>query len=187
MIVMKVLGILWVNKPARSAADFGEIMKTENVERKPGYTQVCVWEGANVGLDKVAEFEEVVLLKEGARVQYLEEITTYPLYFEDDEYDGRVSYEGDMQRTDLFFAVHDDDINTFATRRLMMGVRWIEDVYWDMNYQRGDYPCRVKEYCTWDPYNMKNDMLMTLANLVPSTMGHYPTICHVLPDRDFLK
>lgn len=160
-------------------------MNTENVKRKPGYTQVCVWEGANVDESRIEEFEAIILLGEGARVQYLEEITTKPLCFEEDG-DRFLEYESDRERTDLFFAVHDDDLQAFSTRRLKLGMRWVEDVYWDCNFQRGNYPCRVERYRTWNPDAMSESGMMSIGNIFPSNPGDYPTLCHILPDQGFI-
>jgi hypothetical protein len=160
-------------------------MNTENVERKTGYTQVCVWEGSTVVPHDAAMFEERMLIKLGVRVQFLEEITTKPLFFEEDG-DDLVEFESEEDRTDLFFAVYDHDLQAFSGQRLKFGIRWVEDVYWDFNFQRGNYPCRIECYRTWDPDEMSDSGMMGLGNLIPSNRGDYPTMCHSLPDHRFI-
>lgn len=115
-----------------------------NMARMLGFTQVCMWPGAVVGLDKVADLEKFFMDEFGVRIQYLEEIDTYP---DEDQY-GR-AVEGTGGRNDLFFAIHDDDIvkNGFAIRRLQYGIRWIEDVYG--NGQGHLYAPRVTQYKSW--------------------------------------
>jgi hypothetical protein len=112
----------------------------ENVERKEGYNQVCVWPGSNVGEDNIELFEKFMMDEFGVRVQYLEEIKTLPDHYGDTE---------TGNRNDLFFAVHDDDIERFAVPRLIAGIRWIEDVLAKCNYRYEIYPERVFEYKTW--------------------------------------
>ena len=153
-------------------------MTTRNTERKPGYTQVCVWEGATLPLADVEEFERLMLHECGVRVQYLEQISTKPLIYDEDD-DEWVSLDG--ERNDLFFAVYDNDVQAFSVKRLSLRIRWIEDVLFIENYQRGDYPHRVWAYQSWDPENMSDPAMMRLGNLVPSNIGA-PTICHILPD-----
>jgi hypothetical protein len=62
-------------------------------------------------------------------------------------------------RNDVVFAVHQDDIKTFAVPRLSIGVRWVEDVLdnetrhnLEANPARpfhSIYPAHIKEYRTW--------------------------------------
>ena len=113
-----------------------------NVILKDGFSQVCVWPGTVAGADKIDEFEKFIAEEfDGVRVQYLEEIETYPSVK-----NGKI-VEGTGGRSDLFFAVHSDDIGKFAVPRLEVGIRWIEDVYGNGG---GDlYPERVAEYKTW--------------------------------------
>jgi hypothetical protein len=113
-----------------------------NIERKPGFEQVCIWSGTTVGADMVAEFEAFVMDKLGTRVQYLEEVLTAP------DYANGFPVEGTGGRNDVLFAVHRDDIAKFAVPRFQYGMRWIEDVYG--NGHGALYPERVAEYQTWD-------------------------------------
>ncbi len=119
----------------------------DNVERYTNYTQVCVWPATTVGKDKVeqAQFERWFLDEYGAKIQYLEEIETFP----DLDKDGN-PVEGTGNRNDIFFAVHENDIGKFAIPKLNLGARWIEDVLADCNYHQKIYPERVFQYKCWD-------------------------------------
>ena len=113
-----------------------------NIKLNPGFEQVCVWPGTLVGEDKIAEFEAFLLEKFGARVQYLEEVTTAP------DLKNGFPVEGTGGRNDVLFAIHNEDIGKFAIPRMQFGVRWVEDVYG--NGGGALYPERVAEYQTWD-------------------------------------
>ena len=113
-----------------------------NIKLKDGFTQVCVWQGAVVGEDKIQDFENYMQKEFGVEVQYLEELNTKP-----NKLNGK-SVPGTGGRTDLFFAVKSTDINKFALPRLKAGIRWIEDVYG--NGGGILYPARVKGYRSWD-------------------------------------
>lgn len=114
-------------------------MSHGNVPRRASHSQVCVWPGTVVGPGKVADFESFMRTDLGARVQYLEEITTGP------------GKGGPGGRTDVFFAVHEDDVVRFAIARLRLGVMsWVEDAIADINGGCVLYPDRVRAYCTWD-------------------------------------
>lgn len=110
-----------------------------NVKRLEQFSQVCIWPATIVGEDKIEEFEKFMLDNFGTRVQYLEEIETFP--------DKGVKESGG--RNDVFFAVHNDDIGKFAVPRLSAGIRWIEDVLDKGNYRNRIYPERVFKYKTW--------------------------------------
>jgi len=115
----------------------------ENVQRKPGFKQVCVWPACVVGVDKAAEFETFMQENFKVRVQYLEEIKTFP----DTKMGVTVPETGG--RNDLFFAVHNDDVEKFAIPRLQAGIRWIEDVLASCNYHCMIYDERVHDYKSW--------------------------------------
>ena len=112
-----------------------------NTQLKEGFTQVCVWPGTIVGLDKVAEFESFMLDNFFARVQYLEEVTTAL------DMTNGFPVEDTGGRNDVLFAIHNDDIGKFAIPRMQFGIRWIEDVYGNGCTL---YPERVAEYQTWN-------------------------------------
>ena len=96
-------------------------LETKMDEKK--YTQLCVWQGVNMGDSTPAELEDFFMEKFGTRVKYKGEVTTLPDLNEDGSPD--FSTGG---RTDLFFYVHTDDIGKFAVQRLEIGIRWWEDV-----------------------------------------------------------
>lgn len=106
-----------------------------NVQLKEGFLQVCVWPATVVGAEQVQAFEEFMQTELKARVQYLEEIVT------------------SKKRSDVFFAVHTEDIPKFALARLAYGMRWLEDVYG--NGHGNLYPQRCADYMCWDGYKEK--------------------------------
>lgn len=119
-------------------------------ERKPQkepYSQVAIWGSTVVGEDKKKEFEEFMKSEYGVRVNYLEEIKTFP----DKDQNGS-NVEGTGGRNDVFFSVHEGDIPKFAVKRLGMDppVRWIEDVIANEGDDESIYPETVKEYRTWE-------------------------------------
>jgi len=96
-----------------------------------GYSQICVWPGTVVGVDKAEEFETFMQENFDVKVKYLEEVETNP----DLDKDGDpVTDTGG--RNDLFFAVADDDVHKFSVPRLQYGIRWLEDV---VKYNDGAY------------------------------------------------
>ena len=114
-------------------------------ERLPNYTQVCVFPGLLVDENKIQEefidqFKEVF----DTRVQYLETILTKP-----DVGDQSGETGG---RSDVFFAVHQDDIGKFAVKRLQYGIRWIEDAMSNINgyHLNPLYPEYVEGYKSWN-------------------------------------
>ena len=114
-------------------------------ERLPNYTQVCVFPALLVDENKIQEefidqFKEVF----DTRVQYLETILTKP---DSDDQSGTTG-----GRSDVFFAVHKDDIEKFAVKRLQYGIRWIEDVLSNVNgyHLNPLYPEYVKGYKSWN-------------------------------------
>ena len=92
------------------------------------FKQLCVWPGTIVGQDSIEEFESVMEKEFGVRVKYAEEVITNP--------DPGETIEQSGGRTDLFFWLHDDDVNKWAIQRLQLGIRWWEDVisYNDNSY-----------------------------------------------------
>lgn len=117
-----------------------------NVAKKSGFSQVCVIQGVPSDPCLVREFEEILLQIYGTRVQYLEEFITPPSANDDG-----CPVPGQGTRSDHFFAVHNDDLSGFSTRRLLIGARWVEDILWSVNYKKKIYPDRVFGYRTWDP------------------------------------
>jgi len=118
----------------------------ENIKRHTNFTQVCVWPGTTVGKDEVkqAEFEKWFLDEFNTRIQYLEEIETFP------DLENGNPVEGSGKRNDIFFAVHEHDVSKFAVPRLQIRIRWIEDVLAECNYHQKIYPERVYQYKCWE-------------------------------------
>ena len=87
------------------------------------YTQLCVWHGTVLGESSIQEFEQYFLDEMSVHVKYHTEVETLP---DLDENGNPIPDTGG--RNDLFFYVHDEDINKFAVPRLSMGIRWWEDV-----------------------------------------------------------
>lgn len=91
------------------------------------FSQLCVWEGTILeSPEKKITFEEfenwISENFNGVRIKMMEEIKTLP-----DVENGNVVPETGG-RNDLFFYVHDDDVQKFAIPRLQAGIRWWEDV-----------------------------------------------------------
>jgi len=122
-----------------------------NIQKNEGFSQVCVWPATLVGENKIKEFEDFMLNEFQTRVQYLEEIETYP-----DTING-IIVEETGGRNDVFFAVHDEDLGKFSVPRLSVGIRWIEDVLAKGNYRNIIYPERVFDYCTWNKENLEKE------------------------------
>ena len=117
-----------------------------NIPLQEGFSQVCVWRGCLVGKEKIEEFTKFMLDEFKTRIQYLEEIETNP----DTEPEGKRPVEGTGGRNDLFFAVHKEDVGKFSIPRLVVGIRWIEDVLAKGNYRSKIYPPRIFKYCRWN-------------------------------------
>jgi hypothetical protein len=116
----------------------------ENIPLKDGYTQVVIWPGVDLDGASGEEIEGFFMAMLDARVQYLENIYTAP----DRDEDGNIDEETGG-RSDIFVAVHKDDIMNMTIKRFNFGMRWIEDV---LKYNDGNehlYPTRVLEYCSW--------------------------------------
>jgi len=101
---------------------------------KGKFNQLCVWHGAVVGKDKIAELEAFFKDEMGVTVKYETEVKTLP------DFEGCTKTGG---RNDLFFYIHDDDIGKFAVPRLQMGIRWYEDVL--LNGGGKLYPTEILE------------------------------------------
>lgn len=119
-------------------------------ERLPNYTQVCVFPGLLVDENKIQEFIDQFKEVFDTRVQYLETILTKP-DLDDPENTGG--------RSDVFFAVHQDDIGKFAVKRLQYGIRWIEDAMSNVNgyHLNPLYPEYVEGYKSWNADGNDND------------------------------
>jgi hypothetical protein len=125
--------------------------RTRNADQAFGYSQVCIIMGAAIPPEAqkhyTAFFEKLFKAEFGVRVQYLETILTKP----DLDEDGNPVPETGG-RSDIFFAIHDDDVLSFSTSRLKLSAygftpRWVEDVLSPDNGNRHLYPKRVQNYC----------------------------------------
>ena len=98
---------------------------TPSTETQPSnnFTQLCVWSGVLLGDSSIEEFESFFMSELGVRIKYHTEVETLP---DLDERGNPVPDTGG--RNDIFFFVHSDDIAKFAAPRLVMGIRWWEDV-----------------------------------------------------------
>lgn len=86
-------------------------MSTQTVEVATPYTQLCVWQGTELGKHTPQDFEAwIAETFNGTRIKFSEAITT------------------SSGRVDLFFWVHSEDIPKFAVPRLAYEIRWWEDV-----------------------------------------------------------
>ena len=115
----------------------------ENIQKKEKHNQVCVWPGTTVQDNQIEDFENY-FKDAGFRVQYLESVNTMP---DRDETGSFVPETGG--RTDVIFALHDEDITKFAIPRLQMGIRWIEDVLDNEIDGQSIYESRITGYRTW--------------------------------------
>ena len=80
--------------------------------------QLVVWQGMEVGADKVASFEQW-LADAGFQCTYVEEYLTLPDADDPENTGGR---------NDVLFEVDGMDVPEFAEWRLQYGMRWWEDV-----------------------------------------------------------
>ena len=128
-----------------------EITTIERTQQEKPFTQVCVWGSTIVGESKIKEFEGMIKDQFNVRIKYIEEIKTFP----DRDASGN-NVEGTGGRSDVFFSIHEDDISSFAVKRLTFDppIRWIEDVIANEK-QANDgvisiYPETVENYTTWE-------------------------------------
>lgn len=119
-------------------------MLKHNVALPPYYTQVCVWPGLIVPESEAEKFELDVYIQMNVRIKFLETIKTNP------DMDNGEPVPETGGRSDVFFAVHEDDIMKFAAARLPYGIHWIEDMLSKVNYTQELYPKRVFKYRSWD-------------------------------------
>jgi hypothetical protein len=120
----------------------------KNVKLNEGFSQVCVWPGTVVQPNEVDLLVDYFKDQMDCRVQYLETIVTAP---DRNNRGGTISNTGG--RHDVLIAVHNDDVSKFAVPRLMLGIRWLEDIYG--NDHGNLYPARVVDYMSWDGYKEK--------------------------------
>ena len=110
-----------------------------------------IWPATIVPEGQGEEFEKFCLDNWHVRVKFIEVIKTGP------DYKNHHPVEGTGGRSDVFFYIHNDDIDKFAVQRFGMGdgcPRWLEDVLDNersgrANGRRSLYPIRVKEWRKW--------------------------------------
>lgn len=94
-----------------------------------GYQQICVWRGCTLGDKTPQDFEEYIKSEFNVDAKFLEIIFTKP----DLDENGQI-VEGTGGRSDLFFAVKDEDVPKFSVSRLAYGISWLEDaIYYNNN------------------------------------------------------
>lgn len=87
------------------------------------FTQLCVWPGTILGNNTIEQFEQFFIdTFHGTRIKFSEIVITIP----DMEKGKPVPDTGG--RSDIFFYVHNEDVEKFAVSRLVYGIRWWEDV-----------------------------------------------------------
>jgi len=87
------------------------------------FNQLCVWPGTMMGDSTPQDLTDFFQENFNTRIQFETETITNP----DLDKNGN-PIEDTGGRHDLFFFIHDDDISSFAVPRLMVGIRWWEDV-----------------------------------------------------------
>lgn len=103
------------------------------------FSQVVVWQGILIGPEMTDQFVEFCATEfDGARVQYIREIQTFP----------DPGVPGTGGRNDVLFSIHEDDVSKFAVKRLGWGMRWLDDVYG--NGHGHLYPDDVRELLSWN-------------------------------------
>lgn len=116
-------------------------------ERDEGYTQFCVWPATVVEEGDEERLQE--FMKDKFNLEHDIHITGC-VVTEPDKKNGEV-VEDTGGRIDFLFFVHDDDISRFAVPRLMMGIRWWEDVVGNKSHKI--YPKqflrKAKEVYSW--------------------------------------
>lgn len=118
------------------------------VKRKEHFNQVAVLQG--VLMNNGRELEKFFTETFGIRTQFLETVITLP---DKDASGNNVPDTGG--RSDVLFAIHDEDVMKFAVPRFSIGARWIEDCVSDINNPNGIiYDKEVLDYVTWNEENI---------------------------------
>ena len=114
----------------------------DNIELKKGFTQVVVWEGVIIPEDETDRFETFIKDELDCGVQFLETILTLPT-------EGKENTGG---RSDVFFAIADEDLDKFPPHKVTHGMRWIEDVIANekLRNRPSIHPERIEQYQSWD-------------------------------------
>jgi hypothetical protein len=115
-------------------------------------------EGMAVGFNDARNFELLIYERFNVRVQYLEEIT---ILLSEDVCTESSEHKNSL-RSDLFFAVHKEDIHFVNVLKQKIDIRWVEDVLWNVNYHHEIYPRRVFGYMSWDPNEPERNKIENL-------------------------
>ena len=87
------------------------------------FKQLCVWSGLLLEESEIQDFVKFFQEDMGVRVKYKTTLVTNP------DLDAKGNPEPDTGgRRDVFFYIHDEDVQKFAVPRISLGIRWWEDV-----------------------------------------------------------
>ncbi|MFZ2657877.1 MAG: hypothetical protein WAX69_23290 [Victivallales bacterium] len=102
------------------------------------YKRIAIWPGATCGTEEkeVKEFESWALRVWKVRIRFLENV-----YTPDRDVFGD-TIEGNPGKTDLFFTVHEDDLEKFEPSRLIAGINWFKDML-NLRRLRRQYPQEI--------------------------------------------
>jgi len=112
--------------------------RRENVQLHKDYTVVCVWPAMILGEGQEQKMVDRFKTEFDTRIQFLEVIFTEP-----DPQDSNPDAGG---RSDIFFAIHKEDVGKFVIPKLQIRARWLCDVLAKCNYSSPIYPNRVFDY-----------------------------------------
>lgn len=87
------------------------------------FNQLCVWQGVTLGEYTNKDFEKFMQNQFNVKIKFEACIETLPNL---DVFNNPIKNTGG--RFDLFFYIHDEDIQKFAVPRLSVGIRRWEDV-----------------------------------------------------------
>ena len=96
-----------------------------------GYSILCAWPATTVGADE----KEKVIEFFNEQFELTHPIIPVGVVITDPDRVNGKKVEGTGGRHDFMFFVHDADIPRFAVPRLMMGIRWWEDVVGDKSHK----------------------------------------------------
>lgn len=103
------------------------------------FSQAVIWPGATCPASSESDFVDFIAEQfNGARAQFIGCFLTKP-----DIGDG-CPVPGTGGRSDLVFAIHEDDMGKFAAQRFGYGMRWVDDVLANET-DRGDVSIYVRE------------------------------------------
>jgi len=104
------------------------------------FSQAAMWPGTTCPAGEESTFVDFIAEQfNGARAQFIGLFLTKP------DIDGDGCPVPDTGgRSDLVFAIHEDDMGKFAVQRLQFGMRWVDDVLAN-EVDRGDVSIYVRE------------------------------------------